>query len=76
MSMEMALTFLSGGMALLAASVPITAVIVRAGRANGNGNGKHVTFREFDSFRMDIGDQLVEIKVSLTELEKYVRSRL
>lgn len=45
------------------------------GNANVNGNGKYVTLREFDSFRINLGDSINEIKSSVRELERMMKSR-
>lgn len=78
MSMELAITFLSGALGLLAACVPVTAAIIkRAGPTNGNsnGNGKYVTLREFDTFREGITDRLSGIEDSIRSIETLLRAR-
>jgi hypothetical protein len=62
------------GLIFVSCSAPVTVAIIRR---NGNGNGKHhVTAREFDSFKAEIGDALVEIRYSVDRLEDLIRSRL
>lgn len=76
MSMELAITLLSGSLGLLAACVPVTAAIIkRSGQTNGSGNGKYVTLREFDTFRDSITDQLSDIKESVRSIDTLLRSR-
>lgn len=62
-------------LALIAASPPLTAAILRFRRVNG-GEGKYVTVREFDAHRADLGDTLVEIRASMRELEQLIKSHL
>ena len=55
----------------------ITAAILKCvPKRNGKVNGYYVTTREYDAYKRDLGDSLVEIKTKLNSLDNYVRSKL
>lgn len=64
------------GLSVLGVFIALTAGILKIRPANGNGNGKHVTTREFDAFRETVGDAMTEIRVSIHNLEQLFRTRL
>ena len=57
--------------AMLSVSIPLTAIILRVKRPNGNAT--YVTEREFDTFKTDIKLALANIN---SKLEKLLKSRL
>lgn len=63
-------------LALLAASAPITAGIIVWRPGKKENNGKYVMVREYDSFRVDLGDRLNRIEGGIGDLCNYVKSRL
>lgn len=69
MTMEIAL-------AMLSLSAPVTVAILKfVPRKGDGGNSKHVTIREYDAFKDDLGDRLERIEDCIKDLDNYVRSR-
>jgi hypothetical protein len=66
--MEIAIAMLSG-------SIPLTAAIIKLVPKRDGGNGKHVSTREYDAFKYDLGDRLERIENGIDDLSSFVRSR-
>lgn len=63
------------GLTVIGACGPITAAIIKfVPSRKENGNGKYLSVREFDMFKVQQMQELSEIKAGIRELDRHIKA--